>query len=164
MQSRVVAFAVFLNHSITILSSSSPTAVPLDPFRFFVFPTVLLSSSAFRLLLFDLLGTAPGLIGLPGLFISEGGLIARLARGLPARLVLGPLGTFGLVARLATTEWPPRVGEVARGPTLGNDGLLITADAGTSNALVRGGGAWIAGPVHVCVASASSSSSSSWED
>jgi hypothetical protein len=43
------------------------------------------------------------------------GLVARLPKGLFPRLMLlvFVLGAFGLVARLATTECPPRLGEAA---------------------------------------------------
>lgn len=64
---------------------------------------------------------APPALGLTArLFVT--GLVARLLRGLLPRLILFVfgLGIFGLVARFATTECPPRWGvadgEVAREP------------------------------------------------
>ena len=63
---------------------------------------------------------ATELVAAPGLVarLAGGEIPFGLAKGLPARLgmpVFG-FGTLGLVARLATTEWPPwpGTGEVAR--------------------------------------------------
>ena len=61
------------------------------------------------------------------------GLVARLPKGLFPRLMLFGFnfGAFGLVARLATTECPPRLGEaegdVARDPATG----LVVAREGS---------------------------------
>lgn len=84
MQSRVDALGAFRNHSITMLSSSSPSAaaflrflgaVPLAvPFAFPGEPV----SSAFRLCELGFVA----LVGLPGV-------VDTCARGLPARPVLG---------------------------------------------------------------------------
>lgn len=145
MQSLVEAFGVFLNQSMTILSSNSPTGTtaallaPLGPLRFFGFgaagtPLTFVegpagSSVAFRLLFgfweFVGLWTTGLPARLPPLAI---GLVARgpavelpPLRGLFPRLTLFCLsfGALGLVARFATMEWPPRpdagTGDVARG-------------------------------------------------
>lgn len=125
MQSRVDAFGVFLSHSITIASSSSPVTVACA-LRFFGFPGAA-PSSAFRLLFgFPFAGgdvtplaeevAAGGLSARPaggGLPAPATGLVARLpvASGLLARLepFAFSFGIFalGLVARIATTECPP---------------------------------------------------------
>jgi hypothetical protein len=128
MQSRVVAFGVFLNHSITILSSSSPTgaAAPLCPLRFFAFggapcpwpfgdvgegDPAANSSVAFLFFCDPFVPEATGLVA--RLFAI--GLVARLAKGLFPRLapLAFCLGALGLVARFATTECPPSPGERA---------------------------------------------------
>lgn len=118
MQSRVVALGVSRNHSMSIFSSNSPSgAGPVGRgFRFLglgpLTPLAVLlaaapeTSSALRLFMgFGIVGEplapAPGLVG-KGIPLS--GLLARLTL---ADLVLGPLG---LVARLATTECPPKLG------------------------------------------------------
>ena len=125
MQSRVEAFGVFLSHSITNLSSSSPTGAPADdgialrflcglgmpllaPFGVVELPP---SSVALRLtpapfgFATEVLAPPTGLVAR----LPDVGLPARLppARGLFPRLT--PLagfgfGIFGLVARFATTE------------------------------------------------------------
>ena len=123
IHSCVVAFGVFLSHSITILSSSSPGA-----FLFFGLGapsegTAEASSVAFRLRSLAAGGAfAPdgGLSARPGLVarLAGGDAPVGLARGLPARLAIPDFGfgTLGLVARFATMEWPPcpGTGEVAR--------------------------------------------------
>jgi hypothetical protein len=131
MQSRVVAFGVFFNHSITILSSSSPagTTPPLCALRFFAFGGAFwpfgdvgegeagaYSSVAFLFFcdpfIFGL--AAPLATGLVARLFATG-LVARLAKGLFPRLAPFGfcLGALGLVARLATTECPPNPGESA---------------------------------------------------
>src|SRR5262245_46219870 len=128
MQSRVVAFGVFFNHSMTALSSSSAVgviAVPAPPcaLRFLGFngaaPLPGKSSAAFRL--WSTLcpaGLAIGVVArlsptpfglLDRVTWPESGLVPRLA---PFGFVLRP---FGLVARLATTECPPRTVDVGAG-------------------------------------------------
>ena len=149
MQSRVVAFGVFCSHSISILSSNSPSgAGPVgNGFRFFGFgalapliaPLVAPApetSSALRLFAdfpIEFVGDPTKLFPLPaaGLVVGlpETGLVARLPppgtplSGLFPLLTLADftLGAFGLVARLATTECPPKLctgaGETAWEPT-----------------------------------------------
>ena len=145
MQSLVLAFGVFFNHSSSIDSNSAEgTGAPPGTGAF----------------LFFCLGTCPfaeGRIGVPGnssalrfrlafRFASPPspatGLVERLpincgcpASGLFPRLVfefLG-LGTLGLVARLATMECPPcegeSVGDAAREPGA-PDGVMVTAGRG----------------------------------
>jgi len=133
MQSRVEALGVLCNHSINILSSSSPSIGPGGSgFRFLGFggavpllaaaeEAVPLSSGALRLFVDG--------VPLTPLLTPATGLVARLPEGLAARLDVpgGPLnglfprltlglGAFGLVARFATTEWPP-IPEVGAGET-----------------------------------------------
>ena len=132
MQSRVVAFGVFCSHSISILSSNSPSGAgpvgsgflflgfgALVPLIATLVAPVPETSSALRLFAgFDialvgeptrpLLPPAAGLVA----WLPETGLVARLPppgtplSGLFPLLTLGDLafGAFGLVARLATTE------------------------------------------------------------
>lgn len=146
MHSRVDALGVARSHSMTMRSSSSapggscalrffrrgtlpgtPPAAPAEP-----------SSVALRLRAFappDADGAGGGLpaVGLVAR-LAGGDAPLGLASGLPARLGMAvfSLGIFGLVARLATTEWPPcpgaGAGDVGReidcgsGSVLGVDG------------------------------------------
>ena len=146
IQSLVLAFGVWRNHSITMLSSSSmgwpsgpSTAVVALRFLGFGWPLASdatgegtvgdsSASSAFRLWLGfaeETLGEARGTSEGPGLAsVPFGKLAVTRARGLLARTPFGitrGFGAFGLVARFATTECPPcpGVGEVAR--ELGED-------------------------------------------
>jgi len=116
MQSLVVGCAVFLIQSMTIASVSSPTGALCLRFFIFGWPFARLgevgeageaaSSGAFRFFCDD-----PA-TGLPARLPLGIGLVARLpsARGLPLRIPLVRIfiGAFGLVARLATMECPPR--------------------------------------------------------
>ena len=145
MQSLVLACGVLRNHSITMLSSSS-MGWPSGPstaavaLRFLGFGGPLASdvtgegtdtassaSSAFRLSFAEgTIGEARGVKEGPGLpprpataSVPFGELAVTRAKGLLARTPFGitrGFGAFGLVARFATTEWPPcpGVGEVAR--------------------------------------------------
>ena len=143
IQSRVLAFGVLRSHSTTMLSSSS-IGCPSGPsiaavaLRFLGFGWLPAAeadgdgadatssvSSAFRLLLGFAEGPpddctremeGPGLDPRPG---SVSVPAATCTSGLLARRPFGitrGLGTFGLVARFATTECPPSpgFGEVAR--------------------------------------------------
>ena len=130
MQSRVVAFAVLLSHSTSIPFNCSgviATAATPGPCArlFFGFGTAfkvtpfvgdtrpVASSTALRF--FGAEGLSPRPIPALGLAarLSVTGLVGRLPRGLFPRLILFNVifGGFGLVARLATTECPPRVGD-----------------------------------------------------
>lgn len=138
MQSLVVAPGVFLSQSITVFASTGGTSGKLSAgamdLRFFANDAsgdcapAFGSSVAFRFLVGFGMGVATvAITGLPvGLLAA--GLVARLGGpplysalkgllpGLPFDLFLG---TLGLVARFATTEWPPSpgaTGEVAREP------------------------------------------------
>lgn len=122
MQSRVDALGLLRNQSITMLSSSSPSAAAFLRFLAVVPLAVPLAfpgeaaSSAFRLCEFGFVA----FVGLPGV-------VDVCARGLPARPGLGwSLGTFGLVARFATSECPLCVGtgEVGRDPEPPGNGVF----------------------------------------
>jgi len=141
MQSLVVAPGVFLSQSITVFASTGGPSVGAIDFRFFADDApgdcaiTAGSSVAFRFLFGFWAGVAAfGATGLPAR-LPAAGLVARLGgpllcptpRGLLPGLppfVFG-FGALGLVARFATTEWPPSpgvTGEVAREPVV--DGSL----------------------------------------
>ena len=133
MQSFVVAPGVFLSHSITVFASTGGESEGVIGFRFFdeaAEPgdgTVPFGSSvALRfLLVFWPEGSAAEAVGLLARLPLV--CVAPLANGLVLRAPFRPgLGGLGLVARLATTEWPPSpgaTGEVARDPAPdGTDG------------------------------------------
>ena len=126
IQSRVVAFGVFCSHSISILSSSSPSGGgPAGiGFRFLSFgalapliapPVAPAPETSSALRLFASFGVA--FVGEPTTPLAPAatGLVARLPgtplSGLFPLLTLADLtfGAFGLVARLATTECPPKL-------------------------------------------------------
>lgn len=142
MQALVVGCAVFLIHSTTIASVSSPTGALC--FRFLAFGTPpgevgevgeVASSVALRFF------CGPAATGLPARLPLGMGLVARLpsARGLPLRtpFVRIFMGAFGLVARFATTECPPR-GAAAAGA--GSTGMGVSVFTGSSTGGGGGGG------------------------
>ena len=146
MQSFVVAPGVFLSHSTTAFASTGGPSVGAIDFRFFDedppgdCALALGSSAAFRFLPDFCAGVVePDATGLAGRLAAVG-LVARLdgppfcplLKGLLPRLApfVFPLGGLGLVARLATMEWPPRLGvegDVAREPA--TDATLDRAGA-----------------------------------
>jgi hypothetical protein len=107
----------FFSQSINIVCISSGVTGATS-LRFFVLgcPFVpeepaFAESSALRLLLLLLLTFCPLATGLVGR-LPASGLDARLLVGLLPLLALeNGLGAFGLVARLATIEWPPKLGD-----------------------------------------------------
>jgi hypothetical protein len=157
-QSFVLASPCFSNHSTISASEGSGRADSADAFTFFGLGTGAAPSSALRLLLLEATG------GLPERLAA--GLVARLdrlpARGLVARLPADGLGRgiFGLVARFATMECPPKVeavGDVARdvegwlpflvvaaGPGMGGGGVGLTSADGCEGCDCC---CWIAGPI-----------------
>lgn len=149
-----VFFSHSINNRSSSGPAGIATVVVRCAFRFFGLGGPLLdrrvgdddpASSALRFLFCDCPFCTPlTAVGLPALLPGVGevavvippaptgdtGLLARLARGLPLRPGLAKFGlifgTFGLVARFATTECPPRpgTGDVARDAVVGTVPLI----------------------------------------